>query len=173
MDHKIKGIPKDLSAQVDEEVKKQSQEISAALMGLMVEQFMGQFICDVFCSLRPDESKEEPEDKKIVMVLRPGKEPKVLTCGEACELMPSFYERFDCFEDFAGSDLTLYYRADQVLKLDGRVFLLGAAVVCRENEDCDLLSLTGDDIYRTFCYASDNEAILCGDGKEFPAMLLE
>ena len=96
----------------------------------------------------------------------------MLTCAEACELMPSFYERFDCIEDFAGSDLTLYYRADQVLKLDGRVFLLGAAVVCRENEDCDLLSLTGDDIYRTFCYASDNEATLCGDGKEFPAMLL-
>ncbi|MCD8383318.1 MAG: hypothetical protein LUC30_10500 [Clostridiales bacterium] len=169
MDHKIKGIPNDLSAQVGEEVKKQSQEISAALMGLMVEQF----IRDVFCSFRPDESKEEPEDKKIVMVLRPGREPKVLTCAEACELMPSFYERFDCIEDFAGSDLTLYYRTDQALKLDGRVFLLGAAVVCRENEDCDLLSLTGDDIYRTFYYASDNEATLCGDGKEFPAMLLE
>lgn len=57
MDHKIKGIPEYLSAQVDEEVKKQSQEISAALIGLMVEHFMGQFIRDVFCSLHPDESK--------------------------------------------------------------------------------------------------------------------
>ncbi|MCD8146762.1 MAG: hypothetical protein LUD84_05720 [Clostridiales bacterium] len=169
MDYKMKNgaMPR-----TDKTPSEQYHEMPEDLRNLIMRMRTAQMVCELLHRY-PEESNPEGDDKKIVMVLRPGKEPKVLTCGEACELMPSFYERFDCIEDFAGCDLTLYYRADQVLKLDGRVFLLGAAVVCRENEDCDLLSLTGDDIYRTFCYASDNEATLCGDGKEFPAMLLE
>lgn len=170
MDYKIKNeaLPK-----TGKNTGEQYHGIPADLLDLIMRMRTAQMVCELLNRYSPEESEPEGDDKKIVMVLRPGKEPKVLTCAEACELMPSFYERYDCIEDFAGSDLTLYYRTDQVLKLDGRVFLLGAAVVCRENEDCDLLSLTGDDIYRTFCYASDNEAALCGNGKEFPAMLLE
>jgi len=169
MDYKMKNgaMPK-----TDKTPGERYHEMPKDLLNLIMRMRTAQMVCELLHRY-PEESEPEGDDKKIVMVLRPGKEPKVLTCGEACELMPSFYERFDCIEDFAGSDLTLYYRTDQVLKLDDRVFLLGAAVVCRESEDCDLLSLTGDDIYRTFCYASDNEAALCGDGKEFPAMLLE
>ncbi len=167
MDYKRKNgaMPK-----ADKTPSERYHEMPEDLLNLIMR--TAQMVCELLHRYS-EESEPEGDDKKIVMVFRPGKEPKVLTCGEACELMPSFYERYDCIEDFAGSDLTLYYRVDQALKLDGRVLLLGAAVVCCENEDCDLLSLTGDDIYRTFCYASDNEAALCGDGKEFPAMLLE
>ncbi|MCD7880160.1 MAG: hypothetical protein LUG47_00485 [Clostridiales bacterium] len=169
MDYKMKNkaMPK-----TDKTPGERYHEMPEDLLNLIMRMRTAQMVCELLHRY-PEESEPEGDDKKIVMVLRPGRESKVLTSAEACELMPSFYERYDCIEDFAGSDLILYYRTDQVLKLDGRVFLLGAAVVCRENEDCDLLSLTGDDIYRTFCYASDNEAILCGDGKEFPAMLLE
>lgn len=114
--------------------------------------------------------------EEIVMFLEPGEPSKVLTCAEACEQMANVcerYEEYECIEDFMDLGLHLYCPTDQILHLGDQVFLTGPAVVCWEDEDLNMLSLPGRDIYRVSRYAEANTVTLCGDGTEFPALLLE
>ncbi len=74
-------------------------------------------------------------NEQVVLVLDPGVGPQVLTREEACSLLPSPCEPFGCIEDFVVEGLALYYRPDQVVRLRERLYLVGQAAVCREDED--------------------------------------
>ncbi|MCD8122845.1 MAG: hypothetical protein LUE65_11560 [Clostridiales bacterium] len=117
----------------------------------------------------PDmDSGSDPTDM-IVMMLLSGKAPKVMKFAEADAVMPGFMER--CVPvDFGNDGLTLYYPETKVMKLGKEVFLFGGAVICSEDEDGDLWSLSGGDIYDIFQYAEENAVMLCADGHNFPVI---
>ncbi len=119
-----------------------------------------------------DDDDDEDYMDAVVLVLTPGKTPQIMTCGEACDEMPCYYENYECIEDFAGMGVSLYYRKDQVIQIGDKTFLTGPAVVCYEDEDAELDSLDGEDIYEALHYAEEHRAILRKGAEEIPAIRL-
>ncbi|MCD7884182.1 MAG: hypothetical protein LUI87_10850 [Lachnospiraceae bacterium] len=118
-----------------------------------------------------DMEDEKDEAEMIVMMLCPGSAPKVLTYGEACEKIPEFADSFVPV-DFGKSGLTLYFPENKIIKLGKEVYLFGNAVICCEDPDGDLWSLSGGDIYEIFQYVEENAITLCADGRDLPAIRL-
>ncbi len=112
-------------------------------------------------------------NEQVVLVLDPSTGTQVLTREEACSLLPSPCEPFGCIEDFVVEGLALYYRPDQVVRLKGRLYLVGQAAVCREDEDGNRWSLTGRDICRVMGYTREHSTLLCVDGQKIPVLPLE
>ncbi|MCD7745855.1 MAG: hypothetical protein LUI13_11365 [Lachnospiraceae bacterium] len=115
--------------------------------------------------------EEKDETEMIVMMLCPGGTPKVLTYGEVCEMLPGFADYYVPV-DFQKSGLTLYFPQEKTIKLGTEVYLFGNAVICSEDPDGDLWSLSGEDIYEIFRYAEENSITLCADGRDLPAIQL-
>ena len=110
----------------------------------------------------------DPADM-IVMLVLPDKGVRVLKFSEADALMPGFMDI--CVPvDFGNNGLTIYYPENKVIKLGKEVFLFGGAVICSEDEDGDLWSLSGGDIYDIIQYVKENEVLLCADGHDLPAI---
>ncbi|MCD8130382.1 MAG: hypothetical protein LUE16_03745 [Lachnospiraceae bacterium] len=110
----------------------------------------------------------DPADM-IVEMLVPGKGAKVMKFAEADALMPGFMDI--CVPvDFGNNGLTIYYPENKVIRLGKEVFLFGGAVICSENEDGDLRSLSGEDIYDINQYVEENTVTLCADGRNFQAI---
>lgn len=112
-------------------------------------------------------------NEQVVMVLDPSTGTQVLTREETCSLLPSPCEPFGCIEDFVVEGLALYYRPDQVVRLKGRLYLVGQAAVCREDEDGNRWSLTGRDICRVRGYGREHGTLLYVDGQKIPVLFLE
>jgi len=123
--------------------------------------------------LIPQVNSHPKRNEQVVMVLDPSVGMQLQTSEETCDLMPSFYEPFVCAEDFVVEGLALYYRPDQVVRLRGRLYLVGQAVVCREDEYGCFWSLTGEDICQVMGYAREHSTLLCVDGQKIPALPLE
>ncbi|MCC8105241.1 MAG: hypothetical protein LIO99_04385 [Clostridiales bacterium] len=126
---------------------------------------------DAGADIGADMEDEKDEAEMIVMMLCPGSAPKVLTYGEACEKIPEFADSFVPV-DFGKSGLTLYFPENKIIKLGKEVYLFGNAVICSEDPDGDLWSLSGGDIYEIFQYAEENAITLCADGRDLPAIRL-
>ncbi len=119
----------------------------------------------------PDES-DKPDDDKIAMLLMPGEKPEVMKWAEVCELLPDFDEKTDRMNCFTDAGLVLYYRPDQVITFGDKEFLLGAAAVVCEDDDYNLVSMDGKEIYEVFQYAEDCTTTLCCNDRDFPALAL-
>ncbi|MCD7955254.1 MAG: hypothetical protein LUG93_05775 [Lachnospiraceae bacterium] len=128
---------------------------------------------DISADACTDTEEEKDEAEMIVMMLCPGGAPKVLTYGEACEMLPGFADYYVPV-DFKNSKsgLTLYFPEEKTIKLGKEVYLFGNAVICSEDPDGDLWSLSGGDIYEIFQYAEENSITLCADGRDLPAIQL-
>ncbi len=122
-----------------------------------------------------DEDDEDDEDSlvdRFVLTITPGAPPRLLTLGEMADGMPNYYEKFRCVEDFAGTGLNLYCREDQIMRVAGDSFLIGTGIVCREDDNAELLSLTGGEICQAIKFAREHRVTLCCDGKDVPAIRL-
>lgn len=69
-------------------------------------------------------------------------------------------------------DLLMSYDERQVLVLDGRKYLVGPAIFCDVDGDGEDVSVTAEDIYDIQRMVARRTVILCADGQEFPALLL-
>lgn len=114
---------------------------------------------------------EKIPPEMIVAVLHPGKAPWIRTYAETEELLPDFMEKLVPV-DFGRSGLTLYYPDEKTLWLGKDIFLFDRAVICSEDDDGDLWSLSGGDLYNIFQYVEENTVTLCADGRDFPAIRL-
>ncbi len=129
-------------------------------------------IYDCVISIENEKKAEEPDDDKIAMFLMPGEKPEVMKWSEVCELLPDFDEKTDRMNGFTDANLVLYYRPDQVITFGDKEYLLGAAAVVCEDDDYNLVSMDGKEIYEVFQYAEDCTTTLCCNDRDFPALAL-
>ncbi len=128
--------------------------------------------CDGCDALEDEDDYDLQMSGRIVALLTPGELPKILTFEEADHILPGFYEMYDDLEGITGDCLSMYFRRDHVLTLGEKQYLIGPAVFCFEDEDADLCSLSGEDIYHIYQFVDENKIMLCADGKELPAIQL-
>ena len=69
-------------------------------------------------------------------------------------------------------DLLMSYDERQVLVLDGRKYLVGPAIFYDVDSDGEDVSVTAEDIYNVQRVVAHRTVILCADGQDFPALLL-
>ena len=69
-------------------------------------------------------------------------------------------------------DLLMRYDERQVLVLDGRKYLVGPAIFYDVDGDGEDVSVTAEDIYDVQRMVAHRTVILCADGQDFPALLL-
>ena len=69
-------------------------------------------------------------------------------------------------------DLLMSYDERQILVLDGRKYLVGPAIFYDVDGDGEDVSVTAEDIYDVQRMVASRTVILCADGQDFPALLL-
>ncbi|MCD8216762.1 MAG: hypothetical protein LUD01_01725 [Clostridiales bacterium] len=132
--------------------------------------FFAEVIRDYESESELDDEEENSDDEKITVQLFGAETPEVMTFGEAFLDFGDFPEEFERLDDFMGEGLTLYYDPDEVERFGGKVYLTGAGVVCSRDEDDELCSLSGEDIYLTLGWAERQRVVLSRNGEKIPAL---
>ncbi|MCC8028517.1 MAG: hypothetical protein LIO75_01735 [Lachnospiraceae bacterium] len=132
--------------------------------------FFAEVIRDYESESEPDDEEENSDDEKITVQLFGAEPPEVMTFGEAFLDFGDFPEEFERLDDFMGEGLTLYYDPDEVERFSGKMYLTGAGVVCSRDEDDELCSLSGEDIYLTLGWAERQRVTLSRNGEKIPAL---
>lgn len=122
-----------------------------------------------------DGAKDEDIDS-IVIVLRPGEAPEVMTeseCYEAVERFGQFCSVLTINDpDICAYGLKAAYDPRAVLTLGKERYLIGPVIVYGSDFDGDSVSLDAEEVMAAIVYFADHTVTLCADGDDLPAFHL-
>ena len=110
-------------------------------------------------------------DYILMVAALPGKGIQVRDVTECFDVLKCFGTD-DSVIQVPDCDLLMSYDERQVLVLDGRKYLVGPAIFYDVDGDGEDVSVTAEDIYDIQRMVARRTVILCADGQEFPALLL-
>lgn len=120
-----------------------------------------------------DSGMEDEDIDSIVVVMRPGEAPSVMTeseCYEAVEQHGSFCSVFTINDpDICAFDLKAAYDPKTVLKLGKERYIIGPVIVYACDRDGDSISLSAEDVMAAIVYFDGHSVMLCADGKDLPS----
>ncbi len=110
-------------------------------------------------------------DCLLMIAAFPGKGIQVRDVTECFEVLKCFGTE-DSVIQLPDCNLLMSYDERQVLVVDGRKYLVGPAIFYDVDGDGEDVSVTAEDIYEVQRIVAQRTVILCADGQEFPALLL-
>ena len=115
----------------------------------------------------------DPADNGYILMVAaiPGKGIQVKDVTECSGVLKCFGVE-DSVIQIPDCDLLISYDERQVLVLDGRKYLAGPAIFYDVDGDGEAVSVTAEDIYAVQRMIAHRTVILCADGQDFPALLL-
>lgn len=120
-----------------------------------------------------DDGLEDEDIDSIVVVMRPGEAPSVMTeseCYEAVEKHGHFCYGFTVNDpDICAYDLRAAYDPETVLKLGEERYIIGPVIVYACDSDGDSISLDAEDVMAAIVYFDDHSVMLCADGRDLPS----
>ena len=116
-------------------------------------------------------SSSTDSDYILMVAALPGKGIQVRDVTECFDVLKCFGTD-DSVIQVPDCDLLMSYDERQVLVLDGRKYLVGPAIFYDVDGDGEDVSVTAEDIYDIQRMVARRTVILCADGQEFPALLL-
>lgn len=120
-----------------------------------------------------DDGAEDEDIDSIVVVMRPGEAPDVMTDSECYEQVEQFGEFCSVLTindpDICAFGLKAAYDPRAVLKLGGDRYLVGPVIVYSNDCDGDSISLDAEEVMAAIVYFTDHTVTLCADSKDFPA----
>ena len=120
-------------------------------------------------------AKDEDIDS-IVVVMRPGKAPEVMTeseCYEAVERHGDFGAVLTINEpDICAYGLKAAYDPRAVLEQGKERYLAGPVIVYGSDYEGDSISLDAEEVMAAIVYFADHTVTLCADGADLPAFRL-
>lgn len=124
------------------------------------------------CLKAADLHSDSTDSDYILMVAAlPGKGIQVKDVTECFDVLKCFGTD-DAVIQAPDCDLLMSYNERQVLVLDDRKYLVGPAIFYDVDGDGEDVSVTAEDIYDVQRMVARRTVILCADGKDFPALLL-
>ncbi|MBS6877893.1 MAG: hypothetical protein KH214_12545 [Ruminococcus sp.] len=116
-------------------------------------------------------SSSTDSDYILMVAALPGKGIQVKDVTECFDVLKCFGTD-DSVIQAPDCDLLMSYDERQVLVLDGRKYLVGPAIFYDVDGDGEDVSVTAEDIYDVQRMVAHRTVILCADGQDFPALLL-
>ena len=124
------------------------------------------------CLKAADLHSDSTDSDYILMVAAlPGKGIQVKDVTECFDVLKCFGTD-DAVIQAPDCDLLMSYNERQVLVLDDRKYLVGPAIFYDVDGDGEDVSVTAEDIYDVQRMVARRTVILCADGQDFPALLL-
>lgn len=119
---------------------------------------------------------QDEDIDSIVVVMRPGEAPKVMTeseCFDAVEQCGNFCASATINDpDICAYDLKAAYDPRTVLTLGDEKYIIGPVIVYACDEDGDSISLDAEEVMAAIVYFSDHTVMLCADGEDLPSFAL-
>ncbi len=139
---------------------------------LLVEGF-GEMLDGIRHCLKATNLNNTPTDNKNILMVAalPGKGIQVRNVTECFEVLQCFGDT-DSVIQAPDCDLLMSYDERQVLVLDERRYLVGPAIFYDVDDDGEDVSVTAADIYDVQRMVARRTVMLCADGQDFPALLL-